>query len=475
MLEARELLCERDERTLFSGLSFTLNAGEWVQITGSNGAGKTTLLRLLTGLSRPDAGDVLWQGQPLHQVRDSYHQNLLWIGHQPGIKTRLTALENLHFYHRDGDTAQCLEALAQAGLAGFEDIPVNQLSAGQQRRVALARLWLTRATLWILDEPFTAIDVNGVDRLTQRMAQHTEQGGIVILTTHQPLNVAESKNRRETGAGVSVLMSDQQQPPVYKIALGIEYDGSRYYGWQRQNEVRSVQEKLEKALSQVANEPITVFCAGRTDAGVHGTGQVVHFETTAQRKDAAWTLGVNANLPGDIAVRWVKAVPDDFHARFSATARRYRYIIYNHRLRPAVLSKGVTHFYEPLDAERMHRAAQCLLGENDFTSFRAVQCQSRTPWRNVMHINVTRHGPYVVVDIKANAFVHHMVRNIVGSLMEVGAHNQPESWIAELLAAKDRTLAAATAKAEGLYLVAVDYPDRYDLPKPPMGPLFLAD
>ena len=220
-------------------------------------------------------------------------------------------------------------------------------------------------------------------------------------------------------------MSDQQQPPVYKIALGIEYDGSRYYGWQRQNEVRSVQEKLEKALSQVANEPITVFCAGRTDAGVHGTGQVVHFETTAQRKDAAWTLGVNANLPGDIAVRWVKAVPDDFHARFSATARRYRYIIFRSR--------------------------------------------------NVMHINVTRHGPYVVVDIKANAFVHHMVRNIVGSLMEVGAHNQPESWIAELLAAKDRTLAAATAKAEGLYLVAVDYPDRYDLPKPPMGPLFLAD
>ncbi|EKN5210945.1 cytochrome c biogenesis heme-transporting ATPase CcmA [Escherichia coli] len=196
MLEARELLCERDERTLFSGLSFTLNAGEWVQITGSNGAGKTTLLRLLTGLSRPDAGEVLWQGQPLHQVRDSYHQNLLWIGHQPGIKTRLTALENLHFYHRDGDTAQCLEALAQAGLAGFEDIPVNQLSAGQQRRVALARLWLTRATLWILDEPFTAIDVNGVDRLTQRMAQYTEQGGIVILTTHQPLNVAESKIRR---------------------------------------------------------------------------------------------------------------------------------------------------------------------------------------------------------------------------------------------------------------------------------------
>ncbi|WP_448668795.1 tRNA pseudouridine(38-40) synthase TruA [Enterobacter mori] len=270
-------------------------------------------------------------------------------------------------------------------------------------------------------------------------------------------------------------MSEVEQKPVHRIALGIEYDGSKYYGWQRQNEVRSVQEKLEKALSQVANEPINVLCAGRTDAGVHGTGQVVHFETTAVRKDAAWTLGVNANLPSDIAVRWVKAVPDDFHARFSATARRYRYVIYNQRLRPAVLSQGVTHFYEPLDAELMQRAAQCLIGENDFTSFRAVQCQSRTPWRNVMHINVSRYGAYVVVDIKANAFVHHMVRNIVGSLMEVGAGHQPESWIAELLAAKDRTLAAATAKAEGLYLVSVDYPDRFDLPKPPMGPLFLAD
>ena len=196
MLEARKLLCERDERVLFSDLSFQVNAGEWIQVTGGNGAGKTTLLRLLTGLSRPDAGEVCWQAQPLHRVRDSYHQNLLWIGHQPGIKTRLTALENLRFFHQDGDSAKCLAALAQAGLAGYEDIPVNQLSAGQQRRVALARLWLTRATLWIIDEPFTAIDVNGVERLTQRMAQHTEEGGIVILTTHQPLNVATDRIRR---------------------------------------------------------------------------------------------------------------------------------------------------------------------------------------------------------------------------------------------------------------------------------------
>ncbi|ROR07865.1 tRNA pseudouridine(38-40) synthase TruA [Erwinia sp. JUb26] len=271
-------------------------------------------------------------------------------------------------------------------------------------------------------------------------------------------------------------MSDINVPqPVYKLALGIEYDGSQYYGWQRQNEVRSVQEKLEKALSKVANHPVVVFCAGRTDAGVHGTGQVVHFETTVQRKDAAWTLGANTNLPGDIAVRWVHAVPDDFHARFSATARRYRYVIYNQRLRPAILGGGMTHFYHPLDVEKMQRAGQCLLGENDFTSFRAVQCQSRTPMRNVMHLNVSRHGAYVVVDIKANAFVHHMVRNIVGSLMEVGCGNQHEGWIAELLAAKDRTLAAATARAEGLYLVAVDYPDRFALPRPPMGPLFLGD
>ncbi|HFO2531136.1 TPA: tRNA pseudouridine(38-40) synthase TruA [Yersinia enterocolitica] len=260
-----------------------------------------------------------------------------------------------------------------------------------------------------------------------------------------------------------------------KIALGIEYNGSRYFGWQRQQEVTSVQACLEAALSKVANEPIGVFCAGRTDAGVHATGQVVHFVTTAVRKDAAWTLGVNSHLPPDIAVRWVKTVDEDFHARFSATARRYRYIIFNHRYRPAVLAQGVTHCHMPLDAEKMEQAAQCLLGENDFTSFRAVQCQSRTPWRNVKHVKVTRHGAYIVVDIKANAFVHHMVRNIVGSLIEIGAGNQDVNWMAELLALKDRSRAAATAKAEGLYLVSVDYPEHFALPFAPMGPLFLAD
>ncbi|AXW88487.1 tRNA pseudouridine(38-40) synthase [Lonsdalea britannica] len=273
---------------------------------------------------------------------------------------------------------------------------------------------------------------------------------------------------------MTVLQVAEDVAPL-KIALGIEYDGSRYYGYQRQAEVDSVQQCLEAALSQVADEPITVFCAGRTDAGVHATGQVVHFTTHAVRKDAAWTMGVNTHLPPDIAVRWVKTVDEEFHARFSATARRYRYLIYNHRYRPAILSHGMTHFYHPLDAERMERAGQCLLGENDFTSFRAVQCQSRTPWRNVKHLKVVRHGAYIVVDIKANAFVHHMVRNIVGSLMEIGCGNRPESWMAELLAAKDRKLAAATAKAEGLYLVDVDYPESFGLPSVPMGPLFLLD
>lgn len=273
---------------------------------------------------------------------------------------------------------------------------------------------------------------------------------------------------------------DEAMPAVandgaMKLALGIEYDGSAYYGWQRQQEVPSVQACLERALSTVADEPVAVHCAGRTDAGVHATGQVVHFDTRARRPAAAWTLGVNANLPADIAVRWVAPVADDFHARFSATARRYRYIIYNHRLRPALLGRGLTHYYHPLDALSMARAGQCLLGENDFTSFRALQCQSRTPWRNLHHLHVTRQGQYVVLDIKANAFVHHMVRNIVGSLLEVGCGNRPESWIAELLACRDRTQAGATAPAEGLYLVAVEYPSRFALPAPPPGPLLLAE
>ncbi|WP_026960652.1 tRNA pseudouridine(38-40) synthase TruA [Aliagarivorans taiwanensis] len=260
-----------------------------------------------------------------------------------------------------------------------------------------------------------------------------------------------------------------------RVALGIEYDGAVYKGWQRQREVNSVQQELEQALSKVANNPIEVQCAGRTDAGVHATGQVVHFDSPVERKMAAWTLGINGNLPRDIAVRWAKVVDDEFHARFSATARRYRYVIYNQSLRPAILGRGVSFYHQPLDVALMEQAGQALLGENDFTSFRAVQCQSKSPWRNVHHLKVTRQGDYVIVDIKANAFVHHMVRNIVGSLLKVGQGERPVEWIAELLSLKDRTKAAATAKAEGLYLVDVDYPAQFELPRVALGPLFLDD
>ncbi|QLE85971.1 tRNA pseudouridine(38-40) synthase TruA [Shewanella sp. Scap07] len=260
-----------------------------------------------------------------------------------------------------------------------------------------------------------------------------------------------------------------------RVALGIEYDGSAYFGWQRQAEVDSVQQQLEQALSFVANEPIAVQCAGRTDAGVHATGQVVHFETNAIRKLSAWTLGVNVNLPDNIAVRWAKEVDDEFHARFTATARRYRYMIYNHQLRPGILRAGVSHYPGEIDETLMHQAAQSLLGEQDFTSFRAIQCQSNTPFRCVHEVNVTRQGMYICVDIKANAFLHHMVRNIVGSLLEVGYGRQQVGWIAELLALKDRNQAAATAKPNGLYLVDVTYPEQYQLPKLALGPLFMLD
>lgn len=258
-----------------------------------------------------------------------------------------------------------------------------------------------------------------------------------------------------------------------RIALGIEYDGSSFFGWQRQREVNSVQQELETALAKVANQPVELSCAGRTDAGVHATGQVVHFDTDASRDDKAWVMGTNAQLPDAIAVRWAKVVPDDFHARFSATARRYRYIIYNNKYRPAILRSGLSHYHQALDIGLMNEAAVCLLGEQDFTSFRAIQCQSHSAFRNIHHLRVSRYDDYIVLDIKANAFLHHMVRNITGSLLEVGMKRQPVEWIAQLLAAKNRNLAAATAKAGGLYLVNVEYPAHFSLPATLVGPLFL--
>lgn len=258
-----------------------------------------------------------------------------------------------------------------------------------------------------------------------------------------------------------------------RIALGLEYDGSQYYGWQRQREVISVQQHLEDALSKVANETVEVTCAGRTDAGVHATAQVVHFDVESERKNAAWTLGVNSNLPDGIAVRWAKPVAEDFNARFSATGRRYRYIIANTRLRPGIHAAGVSHYHQPLNERLMHEAAQSLIGEHDFTSFRAAQCQSHSANRNVTRLEVTRKGDFVIVDISANAFLHHMVRNIVGSLIVIGQGQQPASWLKELLEQKDRTQAAATAKPGGLYLVAVTYPESWGIPTVTPGPLWL--
>ncbi|RAJ96899.1 tRNA pseudouridine(38-40) synthase TruA [Aliidiomarina maris] len=257
-----------------------------------------------------------------------------------------------------------------------------------------------------------------------------------------------------------------------RIALGIEYNGAAYYGWQRQQSMPTVQGMLEKALSKIADHPVQVTCAGRTDAGVHATGQVVNFDTSTQRAEPAWTLGVNSNLPSDIAVRWSHVVDETFDARFSATARRYRYVIYDSPTRPAILASGVTHIYHPLDVERMQAAAPALLGEHDFSAFRAAHCQSNTPFRHIQFIEVTRRGRYIVVEVMANAFLHHMVRNIVGSLIVIGQGEQPTSWLAELLAGKDRTAAAATAKPNGLYLVDVTYPERFQLPRWHWGPVF---
>jgi tRNA pseudouridine38-40 synthase len=260
-----------------------------------------------------------------------------------------------------------------------------------------------------------------------------------------------------------------------RIALGIEYQGGAYRGWQRQSDVPSIQKNVEAALENMLRHKVEITCAGRTDAGVSATGQVIHFDTEVERPLKAYERGMNTLMPHDIAVTWAKPVPDTFHARFSAYSRRYRYIIYNAPLRPGILNSGLTHCYQPLDEGLMHDAAQCLVGEHDFTSFRASLCQSKSPVRRVKDISVVRYGRHIIVDIQANAFLHHMVRNIVGSLMLVGQALEPSAWITQLLNMKDRTKAAATAKPNGLYLVKVLYPDEFDIPELPIGPLFLSD
>lgn len=254
-------------------------------------------------------------------------------------------------------------------------------------------------------------------------------------------------------------------PQMKRIAMGISYRGNRYNGWQRQSHCRNtIQENVEQAVSAIANEPISLICAGRTDSGVHGTGQVVHFDTTATRDTYSWKMGTNRHLPRDIRVHWVKSVNNDFHARFSARYRRYHYVIEDASIGHAIFTGLVTPYRDALDAERMHLAAQCLLGEQDFSSFRAAQCQSNTPFRQIDFINVTRHKNFVIVDIQANAFLYHMVRNIVGALLLVGNGKHDIDWLTATLAAKDRRQAPATAAADGLYLVAVGYDQAFSLP-----------
>lgn len=252
-----------------------------------------------------------------------------------------------------------------------------------------------------------------------------------------------------------------------RIAAGIEYDGAGYAGWQYQSHSPSVQEQVQIALGRVANEPVTVHCAGRTDTGVHALQQVIHFDTEAVRSERSWLLGANSNLPDDVAIQWARQVDADFHARFSATARRYRYIILNRPTRSAVLSGKVVVIRPPLDAGAMNQAAQALVGEHDFSSFRAQGCQARHPNRCVLAISVSRRDDFVYLDIAANAFLHHMVRNIAGALIEVGKGERAPEWIAELLALRDRKQGGVTAPPGGLYLVGVDYPERFGLPVPP--------
>ncbi len=260
------------------------------------------------------------------------------------------------------------------------------------------------------------------------------------------------------------------------MACGIAYNGSHYHGWQSQPhlDVATIQETLEAALSQVASGPLRVHCAGRTDTGVHATGQVVHFDPPVQRSPKAWVLGTNANLPHDVRVLWALPVAADFHARFSARSRRYRYIVSNSSVRPAHLGGQISWYRYPLDSELMQREAQHLLGEQDFSAFRAAACQSTTPFRNIRSLSVERRGELVVIDICANAFLHHMVRNIAGSLLAVGSGRQPEGWLAGLLAGRDRTLAADTAAPDGLYLIDVSYPPAFDLPEMTAGPFWLS-
>ena len=250
-----------------------------------------------------------------------------------------------------------------------------------------------------------------------------------------------------------------------RYALGIEYDGSGFCGWQRQNHSPSVQSCVEKALSNVADHAVTVICAGRTDTGVHAYCQVVHFDSNSQRSDRQWMLGINSNLPDTVRVLWIKQVDESFHARFTAHSRSYQYRIINRWVRPAI---GFSHYgwcRHELDSDKMHKASQALLGKHDFSAFRSAGCSSQHAIRDVSAIGVARSGDIVTIEITANAFLYHMVRNIVGSLIEVGKGEQPVEWLAEILEGRDRTVAGVTAESQGLYFMNVRYDSKYGIPR----------
>jgi tRNA pseudouridine38-40 synthase len=252
---------------------------------------------------------------------------------------------------------------------------------------------------------------------------------------------------------------------VTRYALGIEYDGSAFMGWQRQvHPGRTVQACVEEALAKVADHPVEVVCAGRTDAGVHASGQVIHFDSEARRELRGWLLGTNSNLPPDVAAGWIKQMPGDFHARFKATARQYRYVILNRDTRPALTRAELTWTHRPLEVEPMQAAARNLIGRHDFSAFRSMDCQAKQPVRTLKRLDVWREGERIVIDVVADGFLHHMVRNIAGVLMEVGQGRRPADWSREVLEGRDRALGGVTAAANGLTLVAVEYPPEFAVP-----------
>ena len=259
-----------------------------------------------------------------------------------------------------------------------------------------------------------------------------------------------------------------------KFAIGVSYCGAGMEGWQSQPSGNTVQDHLVRAFSEIGGAPIAVTGAGRTDAGVHASAQVAHFDTSVERPESAWVRGTNSLLPDGIAVQWATPVAADFHARYSALSRTYRYVLYNHPVRPALLAGRTGWFHLPLDLEKMRTAVDCLVGEHDFSSFRSAECQAKTPVRIMQSAGIRASGAYFLFDFTANAFLHHMIRNIVGCLVYVGKGNQPPQWISELIAAQDRRLAAPTFSADGLYLFAVRYDARWGLPAfPPMMPFDL--